>query len=100
MSEHWRYDECSVAFYYDGIETDMYKVVDALNISDARIAELEEKRRWIPVGEKPLVDGWFIVLLKNGDIRKDWTFIDCGKYFWWNSGDQVAYYMPYPEVQE
>ena len=65
-----------------------------------RIAELEEKRRWIPVGEKPLVDGWFIVLLKNGDIRKDWTFIDCGKYFWWNSGDQVAYYMPYPEVQE
>jgi hypothetical protein len=64
-----------------------------------RIAELEEKRRWIPVGEKPLVDGWFIVLLKNGDIRKDWTFIDCGKYFWRNSGDQVAYYMPYPEVQ-
>jgi len=41
MSEHWRYDECSVAFYHEGIETDMYKVVDALNAAEARIAELE-----------------------------------------------------------
>ena len=41
MSEHWRYDECSVAFYHEGIETDMYKVVDALNAAESRIAELE-----------------------------------------------------------
>ena len=44
MSEHWRYDECSVAFYHGGIETDMYKVVDALNAAEARIAELEAER--------------------------------------------------------
>jgi len=41
MSEHWRYDECSVAFYHEGIEADMYKVVDALNAAESRIAELE-----------------------------------------------------------
>lgn len=41
MSEHWRYDECFVAFYHEGIEMDMYKVVDALNAAESRIAELE-----------------------------------------------------------
>ena len=45
MNEHWRYDECSVAFYHEGIETDMYKVVDALNAAEFRIAELEAENR-------------------------------------------------------
>ncbi len=38
---HWRYDECGVAFYHDGIEKSNHDVVDALNAADARIVELE-----------------------------------------------------------
>jgi hypothetical protein len=70
----------------------------------SRIAELEEKQRWIPVDEKPLEVGVYFVRLKNGLTKIDWTFIDGGIYYWWNSGqDSVTHYMPLPhppEVQE
>ena len=62
-----------------------------------RIAELEAERRWIPVGEKPLEAGTFFVLLKNGEVTKDWTFIDGGRYYWWNHGANITHYMPLPE---
>ena len=84
MSEHWRYDECSVAFYHEGIETDMYKVVDALNAAEARIAELEGKfdqltarwrqerqdDKWIPVSEPP--KECEMRVFKDGDA---WCFV-------------------------
>ena len=63
----------------------------------ARIAELEAERRWIPVGEKPLEAGTFFVLLKNGEVTKDFTFIDGGRYYWWNHGGNVTHWMPLPE---
>ena len=69
----------------------------------ARIAELEAERRWIPVGERPLESGTFFVLLKNGEVTKDWTFIDGGRYYWWNHGANITHWMPLPtppEVQE
>ena len=64
---------------------------------DTRIAELEAERRWIPVGEKPLEAGTFFVLLKNGEVTKDFTFIDGGRYYWWNHGANITHYMPLPE---
>lgn len=64
----------------------------------ARIAELEATQRWIPVGEKPLEAGTFLVLLKDGDIKTDWTFLDGGRYYWWNSGDAVTHWMPRPKL--
>ena len=66
----------------------------------ARIAELEAERRWIPVGEKPLEAGTFFVLLKNGEVTKDLTFIDGGRYYWWNHGANITHYMPLPEPPE
>ena len=66
----------------------------------ARIAELEAERRWIPVGEKPLEAGTFFVLLKNGEVTKDFTFIDGGRYYWWNHGANITHYMPLPKLPE
>ena len=66
----------------------------------ARIAELEAERRWIPVGEKPLEAGTFFVLLKNGEVTKDLTFIDGGRYYWWNHGANITHYMPLPKLPE
>ena len=72
-------------------------IEDALT---ARIAELEGERRWIPVGEKPLEAGTFFVLLKNGEVTKDFTFIDGGRYYWWNHGANITHYMPLPTPPE
>lgn len=65
----------------------------------AYIDELEKAQCWIPVKEKPLEDGTFVVLLKNGEITKDWTFIDGGRYYWYNSGQgNVTHYIPEPKL--
>ena len=74
--------------------------IDRLN---ARIAELEAAQRWIPVSERLPVGGKVLVLWKDRTIHLDWTFIDGGRYYWWNSGDNVTHWMPLPqppEVQE
>ena len=70
---------------------------EARNNLEDYIAELEAERRWIPVGEKPLEAGTFFVLLKNGEVTKDFTFIDGGRYYWWNHGANITHYMPLPE---
>ena len=64
---------------------------------EAEVAALKAERRWIPVGEKPLEAGTFFVLLKNGEVTKDFTFIDGGRYYWWNHGANITHYMPLPE---
>jgi len=38
---NWRYDEGEVMFYHEGVPVNYYSVVDALNVSETRIAELE-----------------------------------------------------------
>ena len=63
-------------------------------------ARLKDAQRWIPVGEKPLEAGTFFVLLKNGEVTKDWTFIDGGRYYWWNHGANITHYMPLPTPPE
>ena len=79
------------------VDWNIRPVEDALN---ARIAELEAAQRWIPVGEKPLEAGTFFVLLKNGEVTKDFTFIDGGRYYWWNHGANITHYMPLPTPPE
>ena len=67
----------------------------------SRIAELEEKQRWIPVSERLPEGEKVLVLWKDGTIHFDWTFIEGGSYYWWNSGQaNVTHWMPLPEPQE
>ena len=68
---------------------------------NARIAELEEKQRWIPVSERLPEGGKVLVLWKDGTIHLDSTFIDCGRYYWWESGQaNVTHWMPMPQLPE
>ena len=98
----WKYEinDGLVAFYESGIERNIDKVFDTLNAAEARIAELEAAQRWIPVSEKPLEAGTFFVLLKNGEVTKDFTFIDGGRYYWWNHGANITHWMPLPKLPE
>ena len=108
MSEHWRYDECSVAFYHEGIEADMYKVVDALNAAESRIAELEAAQRWRVVanGELPEVyrneDGEFMpFLVCEGDGDRPFIAMYNGINWW--AGifvPDVTHWMPLPPNPE
>ena len=108
MSEHWRYDECSVAFYHEGIEAEMYKVVDALNAAESRIAELEAAQRWRVVanGELPEVyrneDGEFIpFLVCEGDGDRPFIAMYNGINWW--AGifvPDVTHWMPLPPNPE
>ena len=59
---------------------------------------------WIPVGDRLPFGGKVLVLWKDRTIHLDWTFLDGGGYYWWNSGQSnVTHWMPLPqppEVQE
>ena len=66
----------------------------------ARIAELEAERRWIPVREQMPTSGTQWVLLKNGKMDFDFTYIDGGRYDWWRNGSNVTHWMPLPEPPE
>ena len=90
-------ERCINGWYLSPKAWNTRPIEDALN---ARIAELEAAQRWIPVGEKPLEAGTFFVLLKNGEVTKDFTFIDGGRYYWWNHGANITHYMPLPKLPE
>ena len=72
-------------------------IEDALN---NRIAELEAERRWIPVREQMPTSGTQWVLLKNGKMDFDFTYIDGGRHYWWRNGSNVTHWMPLPELPE
>jgi len=64
----------------------------------ARIAELEAAQRWISVSERLPEGETVLALWKDKTIHLDWTFIDGGSYYWWNSGQaNVTHWMPLPE---
>lgn len=71
------------------------------NALNKRIAELEAAQRWTPV-EHGLPSGYpCLVVLKNGNIKIDFTFLDGGNYYWWNSGQaNVTHWMPLPTPPE
>ena len=75
----WRaeYDDGIWRFYRDGMELGLYEkgdvVIDALNNAESRIAELEEKQRWIPVSERlPETDGQYIGYTNTGLVGTHW----------------------------
>jgi hypothetical protein len=78
--------------------------IEQTNKLHARIAELEAAQRWIPVSERLPFGEKVLVLWKDRTIHLDWTFLDGGGYYWWNSGQSnVTHWMPLPqppEVQE
>ena len=73
----------------------------ARNNLETYIAELEAAQRWIPVSERLPVGGKVLVLWKDRTIHLDWTFLDGGGYYWWNSGQSnVTHWMPIPKLPE
>lgn len=70
----WRaeYDDGIWRFYRDGMELGLYEkgdvVVDALNVAESHIAELEAERRWIPVGERLPEDGEVVWLWDGNNL--------------------------------
>ena len=67
---------------------------------NARIAELEAERRWIPVSERlPEKDGYYLVSDDHGDIMSCEFLADYkGEPIWDVAG--VLYWMPLPEPPE
>ena len=68
--------------------------------AEAENATLKEERRWIPVREQMPTSGTQWVLLKNGKMDFDFTYIDGGRYDWWRNGSNVTHWMPLPEPPE
>ena len=110
----WRaeYDDGIWRFYRDGMELGLYEkgdvVVDALNVAESRIAELEEKQRWrvVAEGELPEVyrdeDGDFIpFLVCEGDGGNPFVAMYNGIKWW--AGifvPDITHWMPLPELPE
>ena len=111
----WRaeYDDGIWGFYRDGIELGLYEkgdvVVDALNAAESRIAELEEKQRWIPASERMPEDGEHVLaayvdtMLTAAYYRHHIAF--GGVDNWWDIGEgwhtgNPTHWMPLPEVPE
>ena len=76
-------------------------IEDALN---ARIAELEAERRWIPVSERlPERDGFYLVLENVNQVAGYYHWC---KVFGWNTDggrtniQSVTHWMPLPEPPE
>ena len=74
-------------------------------IEKARVALREYiegmEPRWIPISERLPEGGKVLVLWKDWTIHLDWTFIDGGSYYWWNSGQAVVtHWMPLPTPPE
>jgi len=66
-------------------------------------ARLKDAQRWIPVSER-LPEGDAVLVYRErgkSNIDIDWTFIEGGREYWYNSGlDNVTHWMPLPEPPE
>ena len=85
-----------------GVLLDDYKrlLLENRNLN-ARIAELEAERRWVPVSERlPEAETRVLVATPTGYMEVDWRFsepiIDCGLANFY-SLDNVTHWMPLPE---
>ena len=102
----WRaeYDDGIWRFYRDGMELGLYEkgdvVVDALNVAESRIAELEEKQRWRVVANGELPEGddeywvWFDDKFTGIKIS---GYCDYSKQNGWDNTERVTHWMPLPE---
>ena len=88
---------------------------DAFHDANARIAELETENAALKaeISKLKAPQGWIdvkkqmpdvpiaLVAWKDGSIKLDSTFTDGGRDYWYHSGlDNVAYWMPIPELPE
>jgi len=89
---------------FEGDAEDAASLLGLIEANESRIAELEAERRWIPVSERLPLGETVLALWKDKTIHLDWTFMDGGSCYWWNSGQaNVTHWMPLPtppEVQE
>lgn len=102
----WRaeYDDGIWRFYRDGMELGLYEkgdvVVDALNVAESRIAELEAAQRWIPVSERlPEEDDGYCLICVDFDYI---TMAYYDKKYGWNGqfegwNGTITHWMPLPE---
>ena len=86
---HWVDDE---DFFIDD-DWNTRPIEDALN---ARIAELEAERRWIPVSEPPKVSGEYLLLNIYDDVYPC-DFIAGTEIWVLPDYDTVTHWMPLPE---
>lgn len=88
------YSEDVVKYKLDGkFAHAVTEAVELLVTQGEKIAELEEKNRWVPVTEPPKKDGRYLVLGESGncfDAEYDSNVDDCGKF-----GEWVGYYDPH-----
>ena len=80
-------------------EWNVRPIEDALQ---ARIAELEQQQRWIPVSER-LPEDWTMVLFTNGVTRGIGQFDKDGFYDYWyeySFNKPVTHWMPLPNPPE
>ena len=82
---------------------DLFNACAEISRLRKRIEELEAelaKYRWIPVSER-LPEGDAVLVYRErgkSNIDIDWTFIEGGREYWYNSGlDNVTHWMPLPE---
>jgi len=107
-------DELSEACYEYGKDESKEKMLDVfyktkalknyvgimqgrIELLNARIAELEEERRWIPVSEPPKKSDWYLKMYDGYRIPdEDYYDIETG----WVSGNIPDFWMPLPEPPE
>lgn len=81
--------ECETAWYYE----------DDIRDLTARIAELEEERRWMPVSEPPKVSGKYLLLNIYDDVYPC-DFIAGTEIWVLPDYDTVTHWMPLPKLPE
>lgn len=73
------------------------KSKEDLDKANARIAELEVERRWIPVSEPPKKSDWYLKMYDGYRIPdEDYYDIETG----WVSGNIPDFWMPLPKPPE
>lgn len=73
-----------------------------LQAAEARIVELEEKHRWIPVSERlpEPEEGDVLVKIEGGHLDMDCVEDVHGEKGWRFSAEPISHWMPLPEPPE
>ena len=84
---------------YDECRCDFDEALDDLDKANARIAELEAERRWIPVSEPPKVDGSYLLRTVFDEVYSS-DFIAKTETWVLRDYDSVTHWMPLPKLPE
>jgi len=75
------------------------RLLDEIGALQARIAELEAERRWIPCSERmPDKNGWYLVMIANEwyDVSSDYC-AKIGGEVYWSDKSSITHWMPLPD---